>query len=165
MHASPGMVHEGIGVRAKRTHAARQAAWRLQVRWTRKTMLLAIVFLIVSGVYLAVNARLARAGREVLTLEARRAELLRITAEVGSELAVRTAPETMMDRADALGFRAAGPDDVIYLRINGYIPPPEFVAPRPPATEDNGQAMLSPAYTETLGDWLMRWIGSPESPS
>jgi hypothetical protein len=159
------MVREGSGVRAKRTHAARQAAWRLQVRWTGKTMLLAIVFLVVSGVYLAVNARLARAGREVLTLEERRSELLRVTSELGSELATRTAPETMMAKAGALGFHAAGPDDVLFLRIDGYVPPVEFVAPRPPATDDDGQAMLSPAYTETLGDWLMRWVGSSESPS
>jgi hypothetical protein len=128
-------------------------------------MLLAIVFLVVSGVYLAVNARLARAGREVLTLEERRSELLRVTSELGSELATRTAPETMMAKAGALGFHAAGPDDVLFLRIDGYVPPVEFVAPRPPATDDDGQAMLSPAYTETLGDWLMRWIGSSESPS
>ena len=154
------MVREGIGVRAKRTHAARQAAWRLQVRWTGKTMLLAIVFLVISGVYLAVNARLARAGREVLTLEERRSELLRVTSELGSDLAIRTAPETMLAKAGALGFHAAGADDVLYLRIDGYVPPAEFVAPRPPATEDDGQAMLSPVYTETLGDWLMRWIGS-----
>jgi hypothetical protein len=159
------MVREGSGVRAKRTHAARQAAWRLQVRWTGKTMLLAIVFLVVSGVYLAVNARLARVGREVLSLEERRSELLRVTSELGSELGTRTAPETMMAKAGVLGFHAAGPDDVLFLRIDGYVPPAEFVAPRPPATDDDGQAMLSPAYTETLGDWLMRWIGSPESPS
>jgi hypothetical protein len=71
----------------------------------------------------------------------------------------------MLAKAWALGFHAAGPDDVLYLRIDGYVPPAEFVAPRPPATEDDGQAMLSPAYTETLGDWLMRWIGSTESTS
>ena len=128
-------------------------------------MLLAIVFLLVSGVYLAVNARLARAGREVLTLEERRSELLRVTSELGSELATRTAPETMLARAGVLGFHPAGPDDVVFLTIDGYIPPTEFVAPRPPAADDDGQAMLSPAYTETLGDWLMRWIGSSESAS
>ena len=128
-------------------------------------MLLAIVFLVISGVYLAVNARLARAGREVLTLEERRSELLRVTSELGSDLASRTAPETMLARAGALGFHPAGPDDVVFLPINGYVPPAEFIAPRPPAPQDDGQAMLSPAYTETLGDWLMRWIGSSENSS
>jgi hypothetical protein len=128
-------------------------------------MLLAIVFLVISGVYLAVNARLARAGREVLTLEERRSELLRVTSELGCELATRTAPETMLAKAGVLGFHPAGPDDVVFLTIDGYIPPAEFVAPRPSAADDDGQAMLSPAYTETLGDWLMRWIGSSESAS
>ncbi len=124
-------------------------------------MLIAIVFLVVSGVYLAVNARLARAGREVLTLEERRTELLRLTSELSAELASRTAPETMIARAANLGFHAAGPDDVLFITIDGYIPPSDFIAPRPPATDDDGQAMLSPAYTETLGDWLTRWVGSP----
>jgi hypothetical protein len=128
-------------------------------------MLLAIVFLVISGVYLAVNARLARVGREVLTLEERRTELLRVTSELSSDLATRTAPDTMLAKAGVLGFHAAGPDDVVFLTIDGYVPPAEFVAPRPPAAEDSGQAMLSPAYTETLGDWLMRWIGSSESSS
>jgi hypothetical protein len=70
-----------------------------------------------------------------------------------------------MTRAASLGFHAAGPDDILFLQIDGYLPPAEFMAPRPPANEDDGQAMLSPAYTETLGDWLMRWIGSSESAS
>ncbi len=124
-------------------------------------MLLAIVFLLISGVYLAVNARLARAGRDVLTLEERRTELLRLTSEVSAELATRNAPETMMARAASLGFHPAGPKDVLFVTIDGYVPPADFIAPRPPATDDDGQAMLSPAYTETLGDWLMRWIGAP----
>lgn len=122
-------------------------------------MLVAIVFLVVSGVYLAVNARLARAGRDVLNLEERRSELLRLTSELNAELAARTAPETMLARATALGFHAAQTDDVIFLTVDGYLPPSDFIAPRPPASPDKGQAMLSPAYTETLGDWLMRWFG------
>lgn len=153
-----------MGVKAKRTHASRQAAWRLQVRWTGKTMLAVIVVLVVSGVYLAVNARLARAGRDVLSLESRRAELLRLTGELNAELASRTAPETMMARAVALGFHPAQPDDVLFLTIDGYVPPSDFIAPRPPAPADNGRAMLSPAYTETLGEWLMRWF-DPEGGS
>jgi hypothetical protein len=96
----------------------------------------------------------------VLSLESRRSELLRITSELNAELASRTAPETMMEKAVALGFHPAQPDDVLFLTVDGYVPPADFVAPRPPAEPDNGQAMLSPAYTETLGDWLMRWFGA-----
>lgn len=150
-----------MGVKAKRTHASRQAPWRLQVRWTGKTMLLAIVILVVSGVYLAVNARLAKAGRDVLSLEKQRSELLRVTSELSADLATRTAPETMMARAATLGFHAAQPEDVLFLTVDGYMPPADFVAPRPPSSPDDVQAMLSPAYTETLGEWLMRWFGSP----
>ena len=159
------MLGQRMGVKAKRTHASRQAPWRLQVRWTGKTMLLAIVLLVVSSVYLAVNARLAKAGRDVLSLEEHRSDMLRLTSELSAELATRTAPETMMARAASLGFHAAQPDDVLFLTVDGYMPPADFIAPRPPAAPDEGQAMLSPAYTETLGEWLMRWIGSPGEPS
>ena len=124
-------------------------------------MLLVIVILVVSGVYLAVNARLAKAGRDVLSLEKQRSELLRVTSELSADLATRTAPETMMARAASLGFHAAQPEDVLFLTVDGYMPPADFVAPRPPSAPDDVQAMLSPAYTETLGEWLMRWFGSP----
>ncbi len=124
-------------------------------------MLLVIVILVVSGVYLAVNARLAKAGRDVLSLEKQRSELLRVTSELSADLATRTAPETMMARAATLGFHAAQPEDVLFLTVDGYMPPADFVAPRPPSAPDDVQAMLSPAYTETLGEWLMRWFGSP----
>ena len=124
-------------------------------------MLLVIILLVVSGVYLAVNARLAKAGRDVLSLEKQRSELLRVTSELSADLATRTAPETMMARAASLGFHAAQPEDVLFLTVDGYMPPADFVAPRPPTAPDDVQAMLSPAYTETLGEWLMRWIGSP----
>lgn len=122
-------------------------------------MLAVVVFLVVSGLYLAVNAKLARAGREVLSLESRQSDLERVTSELTTDLAEMTSPSVMGEKAAGLGFKPAGAGDVLYLPVDGYVPPPAFIAPRPPASDDRGQTMLSPAYTETLGEWLSRWLG------
>ncbi len=123
-------------------------------------MLSVVVFLVVSGLYLAVNAKLAHAGRLVLSLESRRSDLERVNSELTTNLAELTSPEVMEKQATQLGFRPAGAGDVLYLPVDGYVPPPAFVAPRPPESDARGQAMLSPAYTETLGEWISRWLGA-----
>jgi len=146
-------------VRKRRTQAFRQAPWRLQVRWTGRTMLWVVLCLTVGGMYLAVNAKVARAGREVLTLQSRQSDLERENAELTADLAELTAPDLMLARAASVGFKPAGPPDVSYIEVEGYQAPAAFVAPRPPASIELGQGMLSPAYTETLGEWLVRWLG------
>jgi hypothetical protein len=143
----------------RRTQAFRQAPWRLRIRWTSRTLLAVVVFLVVSGLYLAVNAKLARAGREVLSFESHRSELERVNGELTTDLAELTSPAVMGEKAAGLGFKPAGAGDVLYLPVDGYVPPSAFVAPRPPASDSRGQSMLSPAYTETLGEWISRWLG------
>ena len=122
-------------------------------------MLPLIALLIVGGMYLAVNARRAQAGRQVLVLQKRQAELERMNADLTATLAERTSPERMLDLALSLGYRPAEPGDVEYIIVEGYPGPPVFVAPRPPSSSNMGEGMLSPAYTETLGEWLLRWLG------
>ena len=122
-------------------------------------MLPLIALLIVGGMYLAVNAHRAQAGRQVLVLQKRQAELERINADLTATLAELTSPERMLDLALSLGYRPAEPGDVEYILVEGYPGPPAFVAPHPPASSNMGEGMLSPAYTETLGEWLLRWLG------
>jgi hypothetical protein len=136
--------------------ATRQATWRVQVRTTSNTMLGLVSLLVISALYLAVNARLARAGREVLGLQARRAELVRQTNDLTGSLADLTTPKRMLERAASLGFRPAHPKDIEYLPLEGYVPPPSFAAPRPVGSPPESRGSFSPAYTETLGEWLER---------
>jgi hypothetical protein len=143
----------------RRRQAYRQAPWRLEIRTTSGTALLLIVMLVVGGLYLAVNARLAEAGRSVLTLEDQRRELQRMKAERTANLAQMLSPERLYAQASQLGFRPAGPGDVDYVEVEGYVGPQAFIAPRPPAIRESASSRFSPAYTETLGPWLMRWIG------
>ena len=140
------------------TQATRQAPWRLQVRTTSNTMLGLVALLVVGALYLAVNARLARAGREVLRLEVERAELVRRSGELTGRLADLTTPKRMLERAASLGFRGAHTNDIQYLVVEGYAPPPGFVAPRPIGNPPRPRGGLSPAYTETLGEWVQRLL-------
>jgi cell division protein FtsL len=152
-------------LRERRVQAFKQAPWKARLRLTSGSMLPLIALLVVGGMYLAVSARGAKAGREVLALEKQRAQLQRENAEMTSVLAELTSPERMMERALALGFRPARPDEIEYVRVEGPIDKPTFVAPNPPGSMGTGAGQLSPAYTETLGDWLQRSFGFGESQS
>ncbi len=149
-------------MRNRRRHAQPQAQWRVRIRSTSSTLLWVVALLIVGSMYLAVNAKLAQAGRQVINLERRKDELLRANASLAAQLAELTTPEQMWARAAALGFHPAGPAEVEYLKVEGYVPPTPFVAPRPPAASPRGPGALSPAYTETLGEWLARWMTATE---
>lgn len=109
------------------------------------------------------SAKQADAGREVLTLEDRRQDLLQINAELTSRLAILTTPERMLARASELGFKPAKPSQVEYIIVEGYRPEDPFLAPKPVASDQIGSTTLSPAYTETLGDWVARVIGDEET--
>ncbi len=127
------------------------------------TMLWMTALLIIGGMYLTVSSKVAQAGREVLTLESRRQELLQSNADMRAQLAELTTPERLLERAASLGFKPAGPDDIDYIEVDGYTPQPAFVAPRPLGSLEPGPTGLSPAYTETLGAWLSRLVGGSDS--
>ncbi len=139
--------------------AYKQAPWRVQLRFTGNSLLPLIGLLIVGGMYLAISARLTKAGREVLELEEERSNLARQQAELTATLAELISPERMVERALALGFKPVGPDQVEYIIVEGYEEPEPFVAPQPPNPTGVGEGSLSPAYTETLGTWLYRRLG------
>lgn len=122
--------------------------------------MLILALLIVGSLYLAVNSRVARLGREVLDFQLEKAELERQTAELRSHLAELTMPDKLMERALELGFRPAEMEDIQYVVVEGYVDPDPFVAPQPPESLIDRGGSLSPAYTETLGDWVARIVRS-----
>lgn len=147
----------------RRAQASRRTGWRLAVRSTGRTMLLVVTLLGVGGMYLAVSAKVADAGRRVLTLESQKADLQQTNDELSARLASLTSPERMLELASGLGFRPANPGEVEYLVVPGYEPPAPFVAPKPPAATDSSVSQLSPAYTETLGQWFGRLFSKTET--
>ena len=119
-----------------------------------------LVLVAVGAMYLAVSASAADAGRDVLELENRREELVQENADLRARLARLTEPERMLARAAELGFRPAGPKDIRFVPVEGVGGEQPFAAPRPPAEGLRGETTLSPAYTETLGEWFERVLGT-----
>jgi len=146
----------GGKVKKRQKQAFKLTPWRSHLRITSRTVLTAIVLLIIGGLYLAVNARVARSGRSVLVMQSERAALQRQIAELTATFAELTTPERMLERALELGFRPAELGDIEYVVVAGYVPADPFVAPKPPNSTTERDGGLSPAYTETLGDWLSR---------
>lgn len=142
----------------KHSQVRRKLPWKSQVRITSRTIIGSLVVMIVAGMYLAVNGRVAQAGREVLELQNQRAEFQRQIAELTSTLAQLTTPQNMLERALALGYEPAGMGDMLYITVDQAITPNAFEAPRPPASIGEHATTLSPAYTETLGEWLIRVV-------
>ena len=145
-------------MRTGRRQAFRQAPWRILQQSTGNTLLGLVALLVIAGMYLAVNARLAQAGRELLSLEERRADLMRETARLGATLADLTTPQRMLERAAALGFQPAHANDLEFVVIEGYAVPEGFRAPAPIGSPVMPSGGLSPAYTETLADWALRMV-------
>ena len=142
-----------------RRQASKQATWRIHIRSASGAVMWIIVLLVIGGVYLAVSSKMARTGRDLLELESRRTELRRTNAELTSELAELTAPDRMVELAAAMGFRPATQDEVDYVLVEGYQLEEPFIAPRPVSWEDEIPVSLSPAYSETLGQWFARFLG------
>lgn len=134
----------------------RLGPWRATFELTARTILPVIGLLLVAGMYLTVNARLARSGRQLLDLQDERAELERLDSDLTATLAELTTPERMYARALDLGFRPAEAQEIEYIVVPGYRAPADFVAPLPPSSSATYERALSPAYTETLGAWLTR---------
>jgi cell division protein FtsL len=143
----------------RKKQAYRQAPWRLQVRLTGTTALLVVALLVAAGLYLAVNSTVANAGRALLTLEAQRSNLERENAELMTIFAQTTSPDRLLERAISMGFRAANPGEIEYFAVPGFQPEEEFLAPQPAASSEDRPGGLSPAFTETLGEWLARMLG------
>ena len=146
-------------MKVRKKQAYKQGEQRLPIRLSDRILLPVVAFLLISGLYLTVHSRHARVGREVLSLESEKAELLQAHAELTSTLAELTAPARMLEQAEALGFRAATYTDMEFIEIEGYVPPAPFVPDRPPVGLVRGNDALAPAYTETLGERIFDWFG------
>lgn len=131
----------------------------MKSRLTTGTIVLFTAAVVVAGMYLAISMKVARIGREVIRLEERQEELARSNNELAAKLASETSPSELWLRAEALGYRPVKPDQVEYIEVAGYQEEEPFKAPLPSSSAEEGEAIISPAYTESLIDWFGRWMG------
>jgi hypothetical protein len=80
--------------------------------------------------------------------------LERNIALLRTQLAFLTSYQTMAQRADDMGLVQAGPDDIVYLEIEGYVDPPSVELAPSLQPEVGSIPEIDPAYQESLFDWL-----------
>jgi hypothetical protein len=130
--------------------AFKEAPWRTQTQAVAVVSISLLIIAIIGGFYLTVASRAATAGRDLQRLEARKTELIQANDELRAELSVLRSVDRLAQRALALGFTPAQPEQIHYLRVDNYpyaaqtTPPPRAAAPAAPA----------PSTFTVLADWF-----------
>ncbi len=114
-------------------------------------VLLAVVALIIGGLYLAQATTNITTVRDIEELRQERNRLQRENEGLKADIARLQSIDTLMTRAATIGFEPAGPDDIVYLPVDGYVYDqptqiPTSVQPTP----------TSPTYEENFAGWLNR---------
>ncbi len=146
------------------TQAYTQAPWRKQLRGIGVFLAIVLVLVLLGSLFISVTARTATLGREI---QRRRQEMESLEYEIAqmrSELAVLTSAARMRERAEALGFRPVGPDEVLYVPVPGYAGKPDVALATPARTVVSTRPVISPAFTRSWVDWLAQQINAPVLP-
>jgi len=137
----------------------RQAPWRQQRQWVGAFLLVLVAVAMVSGIYLNITVRSTLAGREIQTLQSDITDNRRLISDSETQLASLTSVESMQQRAEALGFHPASPEEITYVVVPGYTPQTAINMSVPGENEQQTPFIL-PEYTESLFDWLTRKLAS-----
>ncbi|RPI34461.1 MAG: hypothetical protein EHM70_02780 [Chloroflexota bacterium] len=143
------------------TQAYSLAPWRKQLQVIVFFLLILVLFALVAGIYLNVSARAVTLGHEIQNLQNDIEDYERSIADLETQLALLRSTSAMEERASDMGFRPAGPDDITYLSVPGYLGRQEAVLAPPPGPSAVGATVISPAYTESLIDWLKDTVFYP----
>lgn len=144
----------------------RQAPWRVQRQWVGLFLLGLVLVAMVAGIYLNITVRATLAGREIQMLQSNTVndepditDNRRINSDLETQLAGLTSVESMQQRAEALGFQPASPDDMTYVIVPGYTPRKAVDMSTPNSDQPQAPSLL-PDYTESLFDWITRRLAS-----
>jgi len=130
----------------------KQASWRTQLQWIGLFMIALASIGIVSAFYINVTSRKALAGRQIAASKENILAMQHYISELESKIAASGSTQNMQDRATAMGFIPAEPEEFVYILVPGYTPKPAFsLAPK---AVPNPAPFLLPEYTESLFDWF-----------
>jgi len=130
----------------------KQASWRTQLQWIGLFLIGLASFGIVSAFYVNVTAQTALAGREIAASKENILTMQHNISEMESKLATEASTQIMQERAKALGFIPANPEEFLFIFVPGYTPKPAFnLAPK---AVPNPAPIILPEYTESLFDWF-----------
>jgi cell division protein FtsL len=138
----------------------RQANWRVQRQWIGLFLLGLVAVSMVAGLYLNITVRATLAGREIQMLHSKLIDDQRMNSDLLTQLAGLNSMESMQQRAEAMGFQPANPDDITYVVVPGYAPKNavDMSMPGEPGQIQQQKPLLLPEYTESLFDWITRAV-------
>ncbi len=131
--------------------------WRKQLQIIGLFLMVLVVFGLMAGVYLNVNAQAANIGRQIQNYHLAIEDLEFRIADKQSQLAFLTSASEMEKRALDLGFRPATSEEILYLQIDGYKErTPTVMASESVSYLTAKPAAISPAFTQSLLDWVVQ---------
>jgi hypothetical protein len=138
--------------------AYKQAPWREQTRLLAIGLASVFGLMAMLALFIFTGAQAAEAGLRVQSLIRERDRRLRQLEAQEAELSQKQSEEWMRKRAVELGFTPATIKDFEYLIVE-EIPADDPIPPSPTSllyTEED--IALSPAYRETLLEWILQLI-------
>ncbi|MFH2103522.1 MAG: hypothetical protein ABIJ39_09250 [Chloroflexota bacterium] len=129
----------------------RQAPWRHQRQWIGLFLLVIVLVAMVAGIYLNVTAGASVAGREIQILKDKIIDNQRSNHDLETHLAELTSIKSMHTQAEDLGFEPIRPEDITYVIVEGYIPPPPIDLSTHAAL--TAAPLITTEYTQSLFDW------------
>jgi hypothetical protein len=146
------------------TQAYSQTPWRKQTQGIGLFLALLGMSAIVWVAYLNVTARTGTMGRRVQEMQAEILEIERTNADLVSQYAELTSMEVLEARALEMGFRPLNIGEPIYLEVPGYSDLSEAELAPPPGPAVGAAPAHSPAFDQSLVDWVKKQIFLPTSP-
>jgi hypothetical protein len=142
----------------KKVRAYKQAPWREQTRLLAFGLASVFGLMAMLGLFVFTGAQAAEAGLRVQSLISERDWWLRRLEAQASELSRKQTENWMRKRSAELGFVPADPQDLDFLVVS-EVPAEEPIPPSPTSHLYSEQGVaLSPAYRETLLEWILRAI-------
>jgi hypothetical protein len=141
-----------------KVRAYKQAPWREQTRMLAIGLASVFGLMAMLGLFVFTGAQAAEAGLRVQSLIRERDRRLRMLEAQEAELSQQQSEDWMRQRAEQLGFVPAEAADIDYLPV-GEVPAEDPVPPSPTSLlYTNAKVAISPAFRETLLEWLLRTI-------
>ncbi len=136
------------------TQAYSQAPWRKQLQLIVGFAIFGIMAALIAYVYLSVSAQAVAAGNDIQQMQVDIQNMQRTNSDLESQLAQVTSQQAMEERARSMGFKPVEAGEIVYLQVSGYSDRPEANLAPPPGPTVVNSHVLSPAYEESLLEWL-----------
>ncbi len=138
--------------------------WRKQIQSIGLFLVVLVVFALIAGVYLNVNAKAATIGRQIQNHRNQIDELEQEIANKQSQLAMLTSAAEMERRATELGFRRLQSEEILYIVVEGYESRKIAIlaSDTNTFTPSQLQPKISPAFTQSLLDWILQELVIPK---